>query len=142
MQLPHNPNDTANLWKEKLNQFVKQNQQSLAAIAWGLHQERQASDNDDILGLDLHPQPRFVNCPRSALEKLNENVDGKIQEVLGIIDNHKPTEEVAILGIGNGQLQLLHFQPQLPPPECYSQATEDLDTLLASLETKLSQSLA
>jgi hypothetical protein len=136
-----NSNSTAEAWKPKLDQFVQNNQKQLAAVAWGLYQERKQNDNDDILGIDLHPNPRFVNCPRPALENLNKSVDGKIQEILGIVDNHNPTEEVVIIGIGDGQIKLLYFQPELPPPQCFDHAGEDLNTLMEALEIRLSQQL-
>jgi hypothetical protein len=136
-----NPNETAEAWKPKLDQFVKNNEQKLAAVAWGLYQERKQNNNDDVLGIDLHPNPRFVNCPRPALEKLNQNVEGKIQEILGIVDNHNPEEEVVIIGLGDGQIKLLYFQPELSPPQCFDQATENLDTIMESLEIRLLQQL-
>lgn len=136
------PNQTSKAWKPKLDQFVKSNEQHLAALAWGLYQERQQNENDDILGIDLYPNPRFVNCPRPALERLNQNVDGKIQEILGIVDHHNPEEEVVIIGIGDGQIQLLYFQPELPPPQCFDQAGANLNTLMETLEIRLAQHLA
>jgi hypothetical protein len=33
------PNDAANQWRYLLDEFVEENQQALAALAWGLLQE-------------------------------------------------------------------------------------------------------
>jgi len=46
-----------NNWRNQLNQFVKANQQELAALSWGLFLER---ERKDTLGIDLEPTPHFV----------------------------------------------------------------------------------
>jgi len=133
------PNEEAKQWRLRLNQFVKENEQRLAALTWGLHLEQKDQDNHEVLGIDMQPTPHFVSCPREALEKLNQDVNHQIREVLGIIDGYKPEEEIMLLGIGNGQINIINYKSNPSPPECYEQVTEDIDTLLQSLEAQLSQ---
>jgi hypothetical protein len=134
------PNTPENQWRIKLDRFVQQNQQKLAALAWGLQQEW--GDLDNTLGIDLQPKPHFVACSRKSLETLNKNVNGQIQEILGILDGYKPEEEVSIVAIGEGQIKLIHFQSQPSPPDCFAQAEEDLDALIQVLENRLQERLA
>jgi hypothetical protein len=126
-----------NQWRFKLDSFVKQNEQELAALFWGLLLEWQ--ERNDTLGIDLKPTPHFVACDRRAIEKLNENVDGKLQEVLGIIDGAKKEEEVVILVIGEGQVKLINFKPQTPPPQCWEKSEKNLDHLISLLENNLGE---
>jgi hypothetical protein len=119
----------------RLNLFVKEHQQQIAAINWGLLQEW--GDTKDTLGIDLKPTPHFVACSRSAIEKLNNNVNSYIQEILGLLDNYQPEIEVYIIAIGEGQIYLISFQPQPTPPECFSQNLTDLDREIATLEEKI-----
>jgi hypothetical protein len=129
------PDDEANRWRYQLDQFVEENQQDLAALAWGLAEEW--GNSQETLGIDLKPQPHFVCCPREAVEKLNRKVNKKLQEILGIIDGYQPTQEVVILGIGDGQIKLIHFQPDPPPPICFEEFGGDLDSLIQQLEQRL-----
>lgn len=124
-------------WRQQLNRFVQANQQELAALAWGLFLEK--GESDDTLGIDLEPSPRFVFCPKAAIETLNSNVNNQIQEILGLIDGYKPEKEVLIVGIGSGQIKLIQFEPQPPPPECFEQLALDVDSLLERLEQSLSK---
>ena len=124
-------------WRQQLDWFVKENQQELAALSWGLFLEKGASD--DTLGIDIQPTPRFIFCPKSAIEKLNDRVNSQIQEILGFIDAHNPEKQVLILGIGNGQIKLIQFEIEPPPPVCFEHLASDVDTLLGSLEQRLSQ---
>ncbi len=124
-------------WRQQLNRFVQANQQELAALAWGLFLEK--GESDDTLGIDLEPSPRFVFCPKAAIETLNTNVNNQIQEILGFIDGYKPEKEVLIVGIGSGQIKLIQFEPQPPPPECFEQVALDVDSLLERLEQSLSK---
>jgi hypothetical protein len=112
-------------WRQQLDCFVKENQQELAALSWGLFLEKGASD--DTLGIDIQPTPRFIFCPKSAIE------------VLGFIDAHNPEKQVLILGIGNGQIKLIQFEIEPPPPICFEHLASDVDTLLGRLEQRLSQ---
>lgn len=121
----------------KLDSFVKNNEQELAALFWGLLLEWQ--DRNDTLGIDLKPTPHFVTCPREAIEKLNENVDRKLQEVLGIIDGNKNEVEVVILVIGDGQVKLINFKPQIPPPKCWEDSGKNVDNLITLLEQRLGE---
>lgn len=132
-------NNLEDQWRYKLDQFVEENQESLAAVSWGLHQEW--GDTKETLGIDLQPSPHFVCCSREALETLNKKVHRKIQEILGILDGYDPKEEVAMIGIGNGQVKLVYFKPELPPPVCFEQIDQDLDTLIEQLEQRMAKSL-
>jgi AAA+ ATPase superfamily predicted ATPase len=133
------PNTPENKWRIKLDRFVQANQQELAALAWGLQQEW--GDLDNTLGLDLKPKPHFVVCSRESLETLNKNVNGQIQEILGILDGYKRDEEVAIIAIGEGQIKLIHFQPKLTPASCFEEVQKDVDRLIELLESRLEEHL-
>ncbi len=124
-------------WRQQLDRFVQAHRQELAALAWGLFLEK--GESDDTLGIDLEPSPRFVFCPKAAIETLNSNVNNQIQEILGFIDGYKPEKEVLIVGIGSGQIKLIQFEPQPPPPECFEQVALDVDSLLERLEQSLSK---
>jgi hypothetical protein len=126
-------------WRQQLEQFVQANQQELAALSWGLFLEK--GESDDTLGIDLQPTPRFVFCPKAAIEKLNGQVDNQIQEILGFVDAHKPEKEVLLVGIGNGQIKLIQFEPELAPPICFEQVAADVNTLLERLEQRMSEQI-
>ena len=128
-----------NNWRRQLNDFVKANQQELAALAWGLFVRRGESEN--TLGIDLEPTPHFVYCPKHAIEALNDKVDNHLQEILGVVDAHKPEVEVLIIGIGKGQLKLVQFEPEPPPPACFEQVATDIDTLLERLEQRMCEQI-
>lgn len=124
-------------WRQQLDRFVQANQPELAALSWGLFLEK--GESDDTLGIDLQPTPHFVFCPKAAIEKLNNHVENQLQEILGLVDAHQPEKEVLIVGIGNGQIKLIHFEPQPTPPLCFEQVAADVDTLLKTLEQRLTQ---
>jgi hypothetical protein len=130
------PDDPANQWRYQLDQFVEENQEQLAALMWGLLAEW-GEDSQETLGIDLKPQPHFICCSREALDKLNRKVNHKIQEIIGIIDRYNSSEEVAIVAIGDGQIKLIYFQPDISPPECFDRLEIDLDTLIQQLEQKM-----
>ncbi|MBE9169691.1 hypothetical protein IQ238_19910 [Pleurocapsales cyanobacterium LEGE 06147] len=127
-------------WRSQLDRFVRENEKQLAALAWGLQQEW--GDLDNTLGIDLKPKPHFVACSREAIEELNRNTNGQIQEILGLIDGYKLEQEVSIVVIGDGQIKLIHFQPEPSPPACFQEVTEDIDTLISILEERLVQSVS
>ncbi len=131
------PDDAANRWRYLLDRFVEENQADLAALAWALKLEW--GETKDVLGIDIKPTPHFVRCSREAIETLNRNVGRKIQEILGIIDGYKPEKEVVIIGIGEGQIKLIYFEPDLFPPQCYEKLNPDIDKLIPSLEEKAGQ---
>ena len=131
------PESADNKWRRQLNQFVKANQQELAALSWGVWLEN--GDTKDTLAIDLQPTPHFVYCHREAIETLNNKLENKLQEILGVVDAHKPEQEVLIIGIGNDQIKLIQFEPEPPPPTCFEQVGKDVDTLLAQLEQRLSE---
>ncbi len=133
------PERAEDKWKHQLDRFARQNQQELAALSWGLFLER--GESDDTLGIDLQPKPHFVYCPKEAIEKLNSNVDNHLQEILGIVDAHKPEKEVLIIGIGNDQIKLIQFEPEPPPSACFEQVGKDVNTLLEQLEQRLKEQL-
>ena len=133
------PSGGENKWRRQLDRFAKANQQELAALAWGLWLEN--GDSKGTVGIDLEPTPHFVYCPKEAIEKLNDDVENQLQEVLGIVDAHKPEQEVLMIGIGNEQIKLIQFEPEPPPPVCYEQVAADVDTLLERLEQRLSEQL-
>ena len=124
-------------WRSQLDLFVTDYEQELAALAWGLKQEW--GESNDVLGIDLQPTPHFVACSQDSLEKLNRNTKGIVQEILGIVDNYDPTLEVVILGIGEGQVKLINFQPQTTPVECFAAMDEDIDKLIITLEKALAK---
>jgi len=124
-----------NNWRNQLNQFVKANQQELAALSWGLFLER--GESKDTLGIDLEPTPHFVYCPRDAIETLNGKVENQLQEVLGV-DAHDPKQAVLIIGISRHQIKLIEPEPH---PTCFEQVATDVDTLLERLEQRLTEQL-
>jgi hypothetical protein len=129
------PNDAANQWRYLLDEFVEENQQALAALAWGLLLEW--GNSKETLGIDLKPKPHFICCSREAIELLNRKVNRKIQEILGVLDGYNPETEVVAIAIGEGQIKLIHFQSDPPPPVCFEQMEGDLDTLIQQLEARL-----
>lgn len=133
------PNKDKNNWQHQLNKFVRNNQKELAALAWGLHLEK--GETDETVGIDLKETPKFVYCSKAAIETFNRNVDGKIQEILGLIDGYKPELEVLMIAIGDGQIKLVYFQPEISPPDCFEQLGQDVDNLLEILETGMSESI-
>ena len=128
-----------NNWRYQLDEFVKEHQQELAALAWGLRLEK--PESDETLGIDLKPTPHFVYCSRGAIAELNRKVEGKIQEILGIMDGYKPEEEVLAIAIGDREIKLIYFQPAPSPADCFQQIGDDVDTLLNRLEETMSQQI-
>lgn len=127
-------------WRWKVDNFADANESELTALTWGLQQEWN-DNNNTILGIDLKPQPHFVACTKEQIRKLNRSTKGRLQEILGLIDGYKPEIEVLILVIGEGQVKLIHFQPQVAPAECYEQVENNIDRLIEILETKLTNYL-
>ena len=128
------PNDE---WRRQLNRFVKENQQELAALSWGLWLEN--ADAKGTIGIDLQPTPHFVYCPKEAIEQLNTTVENRLQEILGIVKHHKPEVEVLMIAIAKDQVKLIHFEPEVAPPTCYERVGKEVDTLLEDLEQLLSK---
>jgi len=137
MQFGSSKNEqTQEKWRWQIDNFVDEHETELAALTWGLQQEWN-DNNQTILGIDLKPEPHFVACNKEQLEKLNQSTKGFLREVLGLLDGYKPEIEVLNLVIGEGQVKLIHFQPQNSPPECSVSLKTDIDTLVSNLETKL-----
>ena len=128
-----------NQWRYQLDRFVKNHQQELAALAWGLWLEN--GNSKGTIGIDLQPNPHFVYCPQTAVENLNHQVDNKLQEVLGIIKHYKPEVEVLMIGIAKDQIKLIYFEPDVAPPVCFQELGKDMNVLLDNLEEKMSQQL-
>ncbi len=130
------PDDAENSWRYQLDDFVRENKPELAALAWGLLQEWGSRNN--TLGIDLKPKPHFVACSREAIEKLNQQVNSQFREILGILDGYDPTKEVVIIAIGKGQIKLINFASDPPPPVCFENAeNQDLDRSIARLEQEM-----
>ncbi|MDE5089701.1 MAG: hypothetical protein O4805_22265 [Trichodesmium sp. St16_bin2-tuft] len=131
------PQKNQNNWQHQLDKFVKANQKELAALAWGLNLEK--GETDKTIGIDLKGTPKFVYFSKAAIETLNRNVDGKIQEVLGLIDSYRPEIEVLMIAIGDIQIKLVYFQPEISPPNCFEQLGHNVDGLLEILEIGMSE---
>ncbi|MGL5034186.1 MAG: beta-carboxysome assembly chaperone CcmS [Microcystaceae cyanobacterium] len=131
------PDDAANQWRFQLDDFVKVHEQALAALAWGLQTEWQ--DDQAFLGIDLLPSPHFICWEYADLVVLNDKVQNKIQEILGIVANYDRRREVLLLAIASGQLKLLFFEPALSPAESFEQYNGDLDHLIKELEAALAK---
>jgi hypothetical protein len=134
------PDTPENQWRFQLDDFARDNQQELAGLFWGLLQEW--GDGDDILGIDLKPTPHFVACPKQNIRELNRKVGGYLQEILGLLDNYKPEAEVAILAIGEGQIKLIYFQPEIPPPVCFKNLGNGIDGAIENLERLLAEAIS
>ena len=124
-------------WRSQLDSFVIDYESQLAALAWKLRQEWEESN--DVLGIDLKPQPHFVACSYENLEALNKNTRGQLQEILGIVDGYDPEIEVVVVAIGEGQVKLINFQPQSVPSKCFAKTDGDVDKLIATLEDNLAR---
>ena len=135
--LGDNRPELAEKWRSQLDFFVDDYQVKLAALAWGLKQEW--SEDGDVLGIDLQPTPHFVACSQDSLNKLNRNTRGRLQEILGIVDGYDSELEVVIIGIGEGQIKLIIFQPEIPPADCFASTDGDIDRLISTLETALAE---
>jgi hypothetical protein len=128
-------NNKENQWRGELDQFAQNYAQELAALVWGLSQEWE--DKTDTLGIDLKPKPHFVVCERKAIEELNQKVNGNLQEILGILDGYDPEKETVIIGIGEGQIKLINYEPKIAPKICFNQLDVDIETLINDLENKM-----
>ncbi|MEH1783007.1 MAG: hypothetical protein V7K67_24760 [Nostoc sp.] len=122
-------------WRRQLDKFVKANQQELAALFWGLWLAN--GDSQGIIGIDLQPTPHFVYCPKEQIENLNIKVENRLQEILGIVENHQPDVEVVMIGIGKGEIKLIQFAPEPAPPICFQEVGKDVDGLLDVLEERM-----
>ncbi|WP_353933186.1 hypothetical protein WJM97_15875 [Okeanomitos corallinicola TIOX110] len=122
-------------WRRQIDRFVKENQQEVAALFWGLWLEN--GNSKGTIGIDLQPQPHFVYCPQIEIEKLNDRVENRLQEILGIIDNNNPEIEVVMIGIGKGEIKLIQFAPEPTPKVCFEQIGKDVNSLLEFLEAKM-----
>jgi hypothetical protein len=134
------PETEDNKWRRQLDKFVKNNQPELAALFWGLWLEN--GNSQGTIGIDFQPTPHFVYCPQSEIENLNDRVENRLQEILGIIDNHKPETEVVMIGIGKGEIKLIQFAPKSSPETCFDEIGKDVDGLLDLLEQRLIEQIS
>ncbi|NMG06853.1 hypothetical protein [Brasilonema sp. UFV-L1] len=134
---PTQPESPNNEWRRQLDKFVKENQQELAALSWGLWLEN--GDAKGTIGIDLQPTPHFVYCPKEAIEKLNNGLENRLQEILGIVEHYNSEVEVLMIAIGKDEVKLVYFEPELAPPTCYERVGKDVDALLEHLEQLLSK---
>ncbi|MBD2345645.1 beta-carboxysome assembly chaperone CcmS [Anabaena subtropica] len=134
------PESSNNKWRSQLDRFVKEHQPELAALSWALWLEN--GDSQGSIGIDLQPTPRFVYCPQEAVEKLNSNVENRLQELLGIIEHNQPEVEVLMIGIGKGEIKLIQFAPEPAPPVCFEQVGKDVNELLEVLEQRMSEQIS
>ncbi|MDF5711233.1 MAG: hypothetical protein PUP90_27065 [Nostoc sp. S4] len=133
------PETGDNKWRRQLDKFVKANQKELAALFWGLWLAN--GDSQGTIGIDLQPTPHFVYCPKEQIEKLNDKVENRLQEILGIVENHKPEVEVVMIGIGKGEIKLIQFAPEPAPAICFEEVGKDVDGLLELLEQRMSEEI-
>ncbi|MDY7014021.1 MAG: hypothetical protein SVX43_10575 [Cyanobacteriota bacterium] len=129
------PNTGDEAWKYRLDRFARDYAKDLAALAWGFSLEW--GKEGEMLGIDLKPTPHFVSYSRAAIEQLNRNTDGQLQEILGLIDSHRPEKEVLYIAIGDGQIKLIHFAPDPPPPACFEEVATHIADLIDELEGHL-----
>ncbi len=134
------PESTTSKWRKQLDKFVKANQHELAALAWALWLEN--GNKQGTIGINLVPTPHFVYCPEKAIEGLNNRVDNRLQEILGLVKHHKPEVEVLMVGIGKEEVKLIYFESQPAPPVCFEQVGKDVDTLLGELEERMAAEIA
>jgi hypothetical protein len=133
------PQSSDNKWRSQLDKFVKNNQTELAALSWALWQEN--GDTQGTIGIDIQPTPHFVYCPQEALQQLNDKVENRLQEMLGLIKHFKPEVEVLMVGIGNGEVKLIYFQPSITPSLCFQQLGLNVDGLMDLLEKTMSEQI-
>ena len=122
-------------WRLHLDRFVEENQHQLAALVWAWRQQKK--DPEIVFGIDLKPKPHFFSSSQSAIQSLNQQLNGQIQEILGILEHHDPADEVILLALYEGQIKLLYFQPTPLPPVCFEQQTLKVNELLDQLENAL-----
>lgn len=133
------PETGDNKWRRQLDKFVKAYQKELAALFWGLWLAN--GDSKGTIGIDLQPTPHFVYCPQEQIEKLNNKVENRLQEILGIIENHKPEVEVVMIGIGKGEIKLIQFAPEPASAICFEEVGKDVDGLLELLEERMREEI-
>jgi hypothetical protein len=56
---------------------------------------------------------------------------------VGIVEGFNPEIEVLLVGINQGQLKVIEFVTDPPPPQCFETVSADVDTLLEQLEQGL-----
>ncbi len=133
------PESSQKKWRSQLDRFVKSNQKELAALSWALWQEN--GDSQGTIGIDIQPTPHFIYCPQEALQKLNDKVENRLQEMLGLIKHFKPEVEVLMVGVGDGEVKLIYFEPTIAPPLCFQQLGLDVDALMDLLEENMGKEI-
>ncbi|MGD1903927.1 MAG: hypothetical protein ACFB9N_16995 [Geitlerinemataceae cyanobacterium] len=132
-----NAPDTRKL--KRIDRFVRDYRQEMAALVWGYAQVvAERGSEPEYLGIDLKPQPHFITCTRAQIEALNERVDNRLREAIGVLDGYDPEKEVLVVGITEGQVQLVVFSCEDPTPaQEFAALGVDVDTLLDRLEARM-----
>jgi hypothetical protein len=136
--------DTRNL--KRIDRFVRDYRREFAALVWGYDRaiEIEAKGGDrEYLGIDLQPTPHIITCTRTQLEALNQSVDNRLREAIGVLDGYNPEKEVLVVGIADGQVQLIVFLCDDPTPaEEFRSVGLSVDVLLDRLEASMATELS
>jgi hypothetical protein len=137
---PNRPS-TRNL--KRIDRFVRDYRREFAALVWGYDRAIEAQGGDrEYLGIDLQPTPHFITCTRPQIEALNTKVDNRLREAIGVLDGYDPTKEVLVVGIADGQVQIIVFLCDDPTPEQeFKTLGVDVDVLLDRLEANMTHEL-
>ncbi len=129
---------------KRIDRFVRDYRREFAALVWGYDHAIEAQGGDrEYLGIDLQPSPRFITCTRPQIEALNAKVDNRLREAIGVLDGYDPNKEVLVVGIADGQVQIIVFLCDDPTPEQEFEALGvEVETLLDQLEAEMMRELA
>ncbi|NJN62882.1 MAG: hypothetical protein HC795_16395 [Coleofasciculaceae cyanobacterium RL_1_1] len=131
---------------KRIDRFVRDYRREFAALVWGYDRaiEAQNAQNGDreYLGIDLQPAPHFITCTRAQIEALNAKVDNRLREAIGVLEGYDPNKEVLVVGIADGQVQIIVFLCEDPTPEQEFQALGvGVEDLLDRLEACMTEEL-
>jgi hypothetical protein len=128
---------------KRIDRFVRDYRREFAALVWGYDRAIQEQGREpEYLGIDLQPTPHWITCTRAQIETLNANVDNRLREAIGVLDGYDPQHEVLVVGIADGQVQLIVFLSDDPTPEQeFINLGCDVNTLLDQLEARMQQEL-
>lgn len=137
---PHRP-DTRNL--KRIDRFVRDYRREFAALVWGYDRAIETEGGErEYLGIDVQPTPHFITCTRAQLEALNASVDNRLREAIGVLDGYNPEKEVLVVGIADGQVQLIVFLCDDPTPEAeFRTLGLTVNELLDRLEVQMQSEL-
>lgn len=129
---------------KRIDRFVRDYRREFAALVWGYDRAIQAQGGEpEYLGIDLQPTPHWITCTRAQIETLNAQVDNRLREAIGVLDGYNPSQEVLVVGIADGQVQLIVFLCDDPTPEQeFAHLGCDVNTLLDQLEARMLHELA